>query len=108
MEDWIKISVLASKSLDAGYLDVIRKYIERGAGYMIVDPVNGPPVAGTRVGFQIVNAHTSGRPCRDSRISVIHPDLASLIARGSQMYGHYERFLARNGCGLLGEAVLGG
>jgi hypothetical protein len=29
MEDWIKVSVLASKSLDAGYLDVIRKYIER-------------------------------------------------------------------------------
>jgi hypothetical protein len=29
MEDWIKISVLASKNLDAGDLDVIRKYIER-------------------------------------------------------------------------------
>src|ERR1700691_121825 len=108
MEDWIKISVRASKNLDTGDLDVIRKHIERRAGNMIVDPVNGPPVAGTRVGFQVVNPHTSGRPRRDLRISVIHPDLAPLIARGGQMYGNYECPFSRNRRGLLREAVLAG
>src|SRR5271170_2471397 len=99
---------MASKSLDVSQLDVIRKRVEGRTGNMVVDPVDRTSIARTRVSLQVVNPHTSGWPCRDSRIAVIHPDFAPFVACWSQMYGHYECFFARNRSGLVGETVLGG
>jgi hypothetical protein len=108
MKDWVDGSVLAWKILDAGQLDVIREPIECRTGNMIVDPVNRTSIAHTRVRLQIVNPHTSGWPCGDSRIAVIHPDFAPLVACGCQMYGYDECFLAGNRCSLFGKTVLRG
>src|SRR5271155_1511146 len=108
MEDLVEGSVLASKTLDAGKLEVIRKHIECGTGNMVVNPVNRTSITGTRVSFQVVNPHTSGWPCRDSKIAAIQPDFAPLDACRRQMDGYDECFLARNGSGLVGETVLRG
>jgi len=108
MEDWVEGSVLASKTLDTGDLKVIAEHIERRAGNMVVDPVNRTSIARTRVGLQVVNPYTSGWPCRDSRIAVIYPDFAPLVACGCQMYGHYECFFAGNGYGLVWQTLLRG
>jgi hypothetical protein len=108
MEDWVEGSVLASKILDTGDLKVIAEHIERRAGNMVVDPVNRASIARTRVRLQVVNPHTTGWPCRDSRIAVINPDFAPLVACGCQMYGYHECFFAWNGCGPVRQTFLGG
>src|ERR1700685_3347595 len=108
MEHWVEGAVLASKTFDAGQLDVIGKHIERRTGNMIMDPVNRTSIAHTRVSLQVVNPHTSGWPGWDSRIAIVHPDFAPLVACGRQMYGDYECFFRGNGSGLLGEPALGG
>ena len=71
-----------------------------------MDPVNRTSIAGTRVSLQVVNPHTSGGPCGDSRIAVVHPDFAAFIAGRCQMYGDNECFFAWNGRSLIGETVL--
>jgi hypothetical protein len=108
MEDWVEDSVLASKTLDAGQLSVIRKHIEGRTRNMVVDPVNRTSIAGTRVGLQVINPNTPGGPYCDSRIAVIHPDFAPLVAGGRQMYGYNECFFAGNGCSLVRKTVWGG
>src|SRR5580704_2826705 len=107
MEDRIDSSMLALKALNGADLNVVGKYVERGARDMVMDPVNWTSIACPRVGLQVINPDPFGRPCCNSRIVVVHPDLASLFACGCQMNRHDEGSFAGNGCRLIGKALGG-
>src|SRR5712692_1690156 len=88
-------------------LGIIRKRIEHGARHMIVDPVDRPGIARTRIGFQIVNAHAARRPLPYANMSIVDPDVASPLRRRCQVDGDDERSFRRNGRGPLRQTYVG-
>jgi hypothetical protein len=92
---------------DPPRFSIVCKRIEHGARQVVVHPVDRTGIAGTRIGFQVVNAHAARRPLPYANMSIVDPDIASPLRRRCQVDGDDERSFRRNRCGPLRQTYGG-
>src|ERR1700682_3574697 len=107
MQCRIDMAMKALERLDPARLGIISKRIERGAGHVIVDPVDRTWVARTRIGLQVVNAHAASWPLPDANMSIVDPDVASPLRLRCQVDGDDECSFRRNRRGPLWQTCSG-
>ena len=66
LENAVNRTVNASQMLDPRPFGIVSERIERGSRNVIVDPIDRARIAPPRIRFEVVDAHASRRPHRNS------------------------------------------